>query len=415
MSEHAKAVVVVNAAGQPVEGATVKLNANDACGPRWGRTNADGYVLFAFPDSVLDSDVSVWADGYTDYVESLTGPRQLSQIEQTILIGATSENPQDVRLPPLRSLRPVPTPRGPLPPFPPGSYDRTLPWTLPTGPAVLRADAWGVTLPGAPWVLGGSSEHPERILSWFLDRFPEEWQAKILWQHGLNGYTHFILSAPDSIQGNEQSLDQFVALCRSVKAVLPYVTVFLGSKLYQPRDQTAAQWIAYVDPIMDALIAAQAVDEFVPAWEWNLFNVPGQTTLDVFRHVGQKAHAAQTSCWLHFSPEVTSWFVNGDPRGRYGFWADLGADVDGLLYQTHPEWSIGETQARLVDTLTQFGQQGLGHKLRFYEDQAELMFSHDRPNEDDANLRGYLACCTNGVSRVYGYGNGARCPNGDPL
>jgi hypothetical protein len=321
--------------------------------------------------------------------------------------------------------KPQPQPRAPLPPFPPGSYDRELPWTPPQTRDFLRADAWGVTLPGAPFVPGGSSRHPERILSWFFDRFPGDWQKKILDQHARNGYTHFIQSAPDSMgpinngpsspPGNAQTLDQFVQTCLRIKRLVPYVIVFLGSKYFQPRDQSVAQWIAYLDPILNALIAADAADEFVPGWEWNLFNVPGSTTVQVFKHVGQKAHAAGKSCWLHFSPETTSWFADGDTRGRFGFYDDLGGDVDGLMYQTRPEWSIPETQARIVDTLTQFGRQPFGHKFRFHEDQAALMFDGDRPNEDDANLRGYLACCTRGLVPVYGYGNGARRPSGDVL
>jgi hypothetical protein len=227
-------------------------------------------------------------------------------------------------------------------------------------------------------------------------------------------------NGPNRPPGNAQSLDQFVATCARIKSVLPYVTVFLGSKAFQPRDQSVAQWITYVDPIMDALIAANAVDEFVPAWEWDLFNVPGAVTIQVFKHIGQKAHAAGKSCWLHFSAEKTSWFADRDPRGRYGFYDDLGGDVDGLMYQTVPTWSIGETQARIVDTLIQFARQGNRHKFRFYEDQGALMFDNDRPNEDDANLRGYLACCTvdhvtGGNAKVWGYGGGCRGPQGEVI
>ena len=95
-------------------------------------------------------------------------------------------------------------------------------------------------------------------------------------------------------------------------------------------------------------------------------------------------------------------------------------DIDGLLYQGVPSWDIQALQARLVDTLGQFGKQGLGHKLRLFEDQASLMFSHDRPNEDDANLRSYLALCTvdnvkHTDAKVWGFGQGCRYPNGTVL
>jgi hypothetical protein len=64
---------------------------------------------------------------------------------------------------------------------------------------------------------------------------------------------------------------------------------------------------------MDALIAAKAVDEF-GVWEWDAFNVPGQPTIQTWKHIGQKAHANGCS---------------------FGLWADLGSDVDGLDYQSN--------------------------------------------------------------------------------
>jgi len=162
-----------------------------------------------------------------------------------------------------------------------------------------------------------------------------------------------------------------------------------------------------------------AADEYA-VWEWDSHNIPGSPTIDALKHFGQRAHEGGASFWTHFFPGHTSWLADGDPRGRYGFWSDLGADVDGLQYQTVPTWTIGETQARLVDTLSQFGSQGNQYKLRFFEDQASLQFTHDHPDEDDAALRGYLACCTidnvkQTDAKVWGYGNGGRMPDGSPL
>lgn len=336
----------------------------------------------------------------------------------------------DTPVPPPVPPAPAPEMRAPLPPLPSSAADKVLPWAPPATRDFLRADAWGVTLPGAPWVPGASSRHPERVLSWFLDRFPLEWRDRWVDRCLRNGYTHVILSAADSMgrvdngtqspPGNGQTLDQFVAFAASMKARMPYVTVFLGSKCFQPKDMSAQQWMDYAFPIMDALLAAEAVDEFVPGWEWDLWNVPGATTIQAIKAIGQRAHAGGASCWLHFSPEKTSWFADGEPRGRFGFYDDLGADIDGLMYQTVPIWTPGEMQARLVDTLHQFGTQGNRHKLRMYEDQAALMFDGDRPDEGDANLRGYLACCTidnvkHTDAKVWGYGNGARMPDGSPL
>ncbi len=326
-----------------------------------------------------------------------------------------------------RSQPPAPVlARPPLPPFPPGTYDQILPWDPPYTRDYLRANAWGITLPGAPFVPGGSSKHPERILSWFWDRYPQDWQARWLWANRSYGYTHAIVSAPDSLgpvdngpdspPGGGFTLDQFVGTCRRIKATLPYVTCFLGSKYFQPRDMTVGRWIAYVAPLLDALLPV--VDEVVPGWEWDLWNVPGATTVGVAKYIGNRAHTAGKSCWLHFSSEKTSWFADGDPRGRDGFWADVQPEVDGILYQTTPTWDIPTTQARLVDTLSHFGDGPL--KLRFFEDQASLMFDGDLPDETAADLRGYCACCTvdnvrHTGAKVWGYGNGARRPDGTRL
>jgi hypothetical protein len=318
-----------------------------------------------------------------------------------------------------------PKPRPPLPQFPPGDYVRTLPWTPPRTRDYLRADSWGVTLPGAPWVPGASSKHPERILSWFVDRYDPDWQARYLDTVAGYGYSHLKLSYGDSCQGNGQSLDQLIATCLRVKTRVPYVQMMIGSKVYHPHDMSTQQWADFADPIMDALIAAHAVDEFLLGWEWNLWNVPGDTTIQAFKHAGQKAHAAGCSFWMHFSQQVTSWFKDGDPRGRYGFYDDIGTDVDGLNYQTGANadgtpWDCAMLQARIVDTLHQFGEQGNRHKMRVDETLAWRMFDGDRPNEDDANLYGYVGCCTvdnvkHTDARVWGFGNGGRMPDGTPL
>lgn len=379
--------------------ADVNVTLDDVGRKHSGITNSDGSIAFDGVTTPLpDSHVWLTKDGYEDYDIHVQLP----------------DGNFDIRIVGRFKSKGV-TPRAPLPPFPPGSYDRELPWTPPQTRDFLRADAWGVPIAGLPFVPRGSSEHPERLLTYFLYKYAKEWQQRGLEAHAARGYTHCIVSWPDARSDGGFSIQQFVDHCGIIKQTMKYVTCFLGSKDFDPRDQTPDQWAARIDPVMDALLGAKVADEFVPAWEMDAFNSPGQPTIAYCKHVGRKAHAAGSSCWLHFFPEHTSWFADGETRGRFGFYDDLGADIDGLMYQTKAEWSIEETQARVVDTLTQFGKQRWGHKFRFYEDQASLMFTHDRPNEDDANLRGYLACCTKGLVSVYGYGNGARLPSGGPL
>jgi hypothetical protein len=346
------------------------------------------------------------------------------------------DGPVDITLTVLpfsKTPRPIPEiPRSPLPPFPtPIDYRTSLPWDLPANPTrdFLRADSWGVVMPGAPPVPGTLREY-DRIFSWFLDRYTKQFQHDYLMKYGGYRYSHILLSYADSCgpvdnpgktPGNGQTLQQFIDFCGYVKGYIPYVRVRLGSKDFTPWNMDLSQFRSYFDPVIDALIAAKVVDELDAGWEWNLWNIPGTPTIDIFRYVGQRAHNAGLSSWMHFSPHVTSWFKDGDPRGRFGFYSDLQNDVDGIDYQTMgTAWDNKMLQDRMVDTLWQFGTTGNTYKMRMDEDYAFMMSDNPIPTPDDANLRGYIGCCTIDDARwttakVWGYGNGGRRPDGTLL
>ena len=384
--------------------------------------------------------------------------------------------------------RPPAIARGPLPPFvEPVNYRTTLPWTPPPIPTrdYHRGDAWGVEMPGAPVVPGASPRKPERVLSWFLDRYESQFQKDYLSKVAGYGYTHLTLSYADSTgpinmppnapPGAGRTLEQFLETCALVKRYVPYCRVMLGSKYFQPNFMTADQWKAFVDPVIDALRREAVVDELLAGWEMNLWNTPGQPIIDTFRHVGQRARAAGLSSWMHFSPHVTSWFADGDPRGRFGFYDDLKGDVDGVDYQSMgPYWSPAMLQARINDSLWVFGTRSDNLRMRLWEDFAAWMFDNDVvtvPVEDVsatrgtpmfldydfepsprwgvphrfiprrgptvdprdttttkevnvtpeyANQRGFVGCCTvdtikGSDAKVHGFGNGGRMPDGSRL
>jgi hypothetical protein len=321
----------------------------------------------------------------------------------------------------------APVPRPPLPPFPicnsctsPYSYDQTLPWDPPTDDRdFLRANAWAVTVPGLPWVPGSSSEFPERFLSYLGFKYSKEWQTRGFTATVERAYSHTITSWANFRDEHNASPNAFVDWCGFVKRYVPYNHVMLASKNYDPRDMTPQQYADRFGPVLDALLKANVMDEVCPAWEMNLFNYPGEPTIEICKWVGNTAKPG-VSTWLHFSPEVTSWFADGDERGRYGFWDDVGTSVDGIDYQTSQYWDIGEMQSHLVDTLNQFAAQGHRHKLRAFELIAMSQFSGEpfgspHPDEDDGDMLGYLCCCTKGPAVVWGYGNGARHVDGSPL
>jgi hypothetical protein len=321
----------------------------------------------------------------------------------------------------------------PFPPAPPGSYDSVLPWTPPATRDYLRGDFWAVECPGLPAVpggpSGGSSEFPSRVITGLDYKYDRStWWPAMVDRHRERGYTHWLRWSSNALYdgpeyGGNPSIAKFVDDCGLLKRLgVPYVVVSLTSKVFDPRDPTLAQYQDRVGPLLEALLAARAVDEVIPGFEWDAFNTPGQPTIDIFKWVGQTAHARGISCWAHFFPEHTSWFADGDPRGRYGFWDDLGADVDGLDYQADASWDVPMLQAKIVDTLKQFGEQGNVHKIRLCEDQAIRQFSgyptnNPHPDELDGAQRGYYAACTvdnvaHTDAKVWGYSNGGMNDDG---
>jgi hypothetical protein len=275
-----------------------------------------------------------------------------------------------------------------------------------------RGNAWAVTIPGLPLVHQGSRVHPERVMTWFLDRWDAAWQQRILDEHGRRGYTHFALSWPDSRDGNGQSIAQFVATARKVKAAGFFVEVFLGSKDYDPHNRDAAVWAPRIDPVMDALIAAHAVDGFVVAWEADLWNVAGDPFQSIVDHVAAKAVPAGVDVWLHFSSERMS--LQKDGTTTVDYWKLQAGKVTGLLYQARTEWGAGMLQARMNDVEVRLALAG-EFRLVAWELYAALQFSHDHPDENEGDLKGWEALCTPGPIPVSGFGNGARRPDGSPI
>lgn len=311
-------------------------------------------------------------------------------------------------------------------------YDAVLPWTPPPDDRdFLRADLWGVRVPGLPAIRRGSSRYPESGLTYLLHDYAPEWRQRIYMAHRQRGYTHFYLSWPDARDAAGFSIAQFVALCAEVKAAGFYVGVFLAAKgRYAGNDIdgdpfriTPDDYQDRVGPVLAELLNAQAVDELVPAWEMDLFIADGAPCLEICRWVGTAAHHKELTCWLHCSTHVTSWYQDGDSRGRFGFWDDLGDTVDGLNYQAHSNWDPAELQGRMMDTLLQFEQQGNRHKLRAFELKASAQFDQESiAAERVGQITGWLACCTGGPksggtsARVWGSGNGLISPyTGGPV
>lgn len=282
----------------------------------------------------------------------------------------------------------------------------------------MRANAWSLEYPlgflpfvpsGPSGKTGGSSEHPERLITAYLYKYPRSMWPAIFDYYRLAGYTHWVLWWPDA-RSDGLSIQQFIDVARTVKQAGFFTNIGLVSKDLDPRDQTPMQWQFYLDLDFLTMLDSGCGDEYA-VWEWDLFNVPGPPTIENFIRWGDLAHSYGKTFWAHFRPGYTAW--QSDSRGEQGFWDDLGTHVDGLQYQSNPAWDIGDLQARIVDIYRLFAPRG--RVLRIFETLAETQFTHDHPTELESDQYNALACCTRGEGIPGGYGGGARQPDGSAL
>lgn len=334
--------------------------------------------------------------------------------------------------------RPWPSPpREPLPTFPQQTlpYITTLTQTPPNKPDRdwWRGNAWCRVVPGAPYVEGADKVHPDRVLTYLLDRYDGSWRTKIVDEHVRASYTHFTLSWPDSHRnGNGQSVSDYVSMSQAVQRRGFYMDHFLTSKIYDAGDMSADQFMAHVDPVLTTLLESGAADIITVGWEWNLWNtnIPGEVTHQIFGEVGKRCAPYGVPVYVHFSTHYTSWQSNDGTEDRWQFWrrhnpknagwANYMGPLRGLKYQSDPSWSFNEMQGRIGDTTNrpQSEEVGWGHEFNFvaWETFAYAQFeSVSGPNEADGDQAGFITSCTPGVASVAGYGNGGRRPDGSAL
>lgn len=393
----------------PIAGAAVGLHESQDADYLTQTSNADGYTYFT---SVLPySDVKISAPGYVDAALSIQPP-------------AIDGDNLSVVLVPVIPPWPRPASRAPLVLEGNNALGMVCPQTpivtVPAGPdrRFWRTDAWGVTVPGAPLIAGGNGRHPERILSWFFDRYPTDAQRQILEANRRDGYTHFTLSWPDSrvsggIDNGGQTPQQFAATAVVVHQAIPYVHVMLTSKYFDAEGADADERMAAVSPAIDALIAAGFTGEDLilgVGWELDLFN-EGQR-LENFIHA-LHAKYPQFDLYAHFTTYKTSWQPDGHPRAQ--FWEATQGELTGLLYQGNPSDDCGLMAAHFNDAqIEPSGLRAAGAILVPWELVAESEYDNDHPNEDEANARVWSIMQTPGAILANGGGNGWRFPDGRP-
>ena len=401
--------VVVTDGDERLVGALVTLNDITPPGPHTGATDATGVVTFLqVSASIQSTQVTVSNVGCQPYVQTVT---LTAGIDQQVDLGGSLTTPNAVMAPALDCLA-QPVARAPLVlegNDPDGTICHAAQLvTFPSTPQInfWRGDAWGVTVPGLPMVPGGSSIHPERALSWFLDRDPTDFQGDILDQNRLDGYTHFTLSWPDS-RAYGTSVADYVALALKVKASIPFVNHMLTSKVYDPPNADAPTRMAAVTPVLDALQAAGALDIMTVGWELDSFNDPVllQDFIDVL-----SARYPGVPLYVHFTTYHTAWQPNGQSRAQ--FWQTNQGKLTGLLYQANQNDPCGLMEAHFNDALD--AASGL---TGFVVVPWELVGANEFDgtngvDENFANARSWELMATPGSIVPSGFGNGSRLPSG---
>jgi hypothetical protein len=327
-----------------------------------------------------------------------------------------------------RQPLPTPVPRAPLPPFEspgPPDYDpvNSVPpsnLTIPARPNLRfhRGNFCGIRVPGLPPVSGGSSD-PTLLLTWFLFKYTPDQVQQALTLYGQAGYSHVYLSWPDARDTGGLSISQFVSLCLTIRQRGFYVGVFFGSKDFDPHDDGVGGWPSRCQALCQALSSAGAIDFAMPGWEWNLWNVPGPSSYDIFRFF--QAQLPGVLLYYHGGVGNIAWQADGEDTAS--FYNNLVGVLTGCLYQADVNWSASFLQEKINDVLVRFGgadgfpaDSGFGHPFDCipFEISASTQFDA-RMGENMGDLRNLEALYTLGPVACMGYGNGCRNPDGTAL
>lgn len=283
-----------------------------------------------------------------------------------------------------------------------------------------RGNHWAIPVQSLPFVPGASSsEHPDRYLSWLLPNYlrlkPSVFDDAVNAQC-VRGYTHELQSRGGVFGDVTPREYANVSLMLVQSGFL--VCHMLTSKDTDGdlRGRPVADWIARVQPYLDALLSAGAIDEACIGWEMNLLWDP--TVLQPFKEWLRGYMPQRVLISSHFTSYVTAWQLPGHDRADY--YND--GIVKKLKYQTDDTVNLGTMQAHFNDAMNPAsGLMANNVALEWCEVKANSQFSgvpkgSDHPNEDDGDMYGFGGLCTPGSMFVNGgFGNGARYPDGSVI
>lgn len=228
---------------------------------------------------------------------------------------------------------PHPTP-GPVGPFKPA-------------PRYWKGNMCGVRVAGLPPVDGGASD-PSLVLSWFYDRYGAADRDRIRQAWRGRGYTHVLLSWPDSRDFGYSPL-QFLATCQELIAAGLFPCVMLSSKDHDPADVPTI--VNGITPVLGLLVGV--VPLFCIGWELSLWLSPTQVQQLIDTLSPICFAQAGTLVYVHFQEGYPSF---QQPGGTVAdFWNPNVGKLTGLLYQKKIAQNDAEFMDSLNDCLQRFG------------------------------------------------------------
>lgn len=276
-------------------------------------------------------------------------------------------------------------------------------------PRFWKANMCGVRVPGLPAVAGGAAD-PILVLSWFYDRYTEEERKLIRSAWKARGYTHTLLSWPDS-RAAGRSPQQFRDTCIELVREGFYPAVMWCSKDHDPAD--TQQILTNIMP------ALKLVRGIIPiacvGWELSLWLNPTQVQI-LIDNLAELLVPTGCKLYVHFQQGYGSFQQDGGVFAD--FWNPNVGKLTGLLHQKiltqTPAEYRGESGG-LVDILDRFaggfgvsGDSGFGHPFDLVALEISAAYQFEGLSEADGDKLGQWAIDTpavNGVG-VMGSGNG---------
>lgn len=228
----------------------------------------------------------------------------------------------------------------PVPPFSPA-------------PRFWKGNMCGVRVSGLPPVPGGAADS-SLVLSWFYDRYSVADRATIRSAWKMRGYTHVLLSWPDSRGGTDAlraavNIEQFRNTCIELVADGFFPCVMLTSKDYDPKDVNAI--MNGLVPVLQRLVGI--VPMFCIGWELSLWLTPTQVQQLIDRISPTVMAQEGTLLYVHFQEGYPSFQQDGGTVAD--FWNPNVGKLTGLLYQKKIDQNDVQFLDSLKDCLERFG------------------------------------------------------------